>query len=164
MRFRLFIAITLLLAGLPVLPVEAAPVFPSLELRAGLDRVRVERVDGEPVYLSDLGVYLAAVGAPFEIWLTREPYSAPVAVNQVVYDQGVRTFEPLPSDVADGWAGFNDFFLLEVSRDGRLLRSKAVDFCPNSPDRQRVNDAGPVNVSYMDACFGNPFTSPDAFA
>lgn len=158
MRVRVLAALALLLASLPVRPAAAELAFPALELRAGLDRVRVERVHGEPVYLGDLGIYVSAVGAPFEIWLTRNPYASPVEVNQVVYDDGVKTLQALPFNVANGWTGFDDFFQLELKRDGRLLRSKALDFCPNTPDRQRVNDAGPVSVSYMDGCFGNPFT------
>ena len=140
---RLGLAALVLATVLPSLAARAQGVAPRLELRAGTDRVTVEKYKGDPLYL-DLGVYVAALGGPFEVWLTRPDYAEPVNVAQRVYDaDGTSELEPLSADVLDEWNGFADFFRLDVSRDGELVKSKTLTFCPNSYDRQRINDEGP---------------------
>ena len=130
----------------------------GLELRAASDHVTVVKYRGDSIYL-DLGVYLAAVGAPFEVWLTRPDYSQPIQAEQAVYAaDGSTSMQPVPSDALDDWDGFKDFLTMEIEKGGEEVDSLTFDFCPNSYDRQRVNDSGPDAVTYPDNCSTNPFT------
>ena len=137
---------------------RAATVTPQLELRAGSDLVKAPRPKGQPIYL-DLGVYVAAMDAPFEVWVTRPDYTQPLQVDQVLYDEnGVKEFKSLPVDVLDEWFGLKDFLKIEVRRGDEVVKTKTLSFCPNAYDRQRLNDSGADRPTYPDGCFGNPFT------
>jgi hypothetical protein len=151
--------VALLLVGiaLPALSARAQAATPHLELRAGTDSVTAEKYKKDPIYL-DLGAFVAAIGGPFEVWLTRPDYAQPINVAQRVPEpNGKSVFNPLPLDSIDEWNGFADFFRLDVSKDGELVKSKTFTFCPNSYDRQRVSDSGPVLSTYPDGCYGNAF-------
>jgi hypothetical protein len=56
---------------------------PRLELRAATDRVDVYKYGPRDRVWLDLGVYLAAHDAPFEIRVARATYDDPVGVWQV---------------------------------------------------------------------------------
>jgi hypothetical protein len=155
--FISIVAAALFVGLLPILPVGAAPVSPQLKMRAGTDLIETFRVKGEPIYL-DLGVWISTVDAPFEIWVTRPDYTQPLKVQQVLFENGLPQYVDLPNDVLDEWFGFKDFFTLEFSLNGEVVKTKTMSFCPNSYDRQRVNDEGPDRPTYPDGCFGNPFT------
>ena len=147
----------LVVAALPILGAGAQPATPSLRLTASSDHVTITKYRGEPIYL-DLGVYVAALDGPFEVWATRPVYSEPVQARQIIYSGSNVTTRDLPADALDGWDGFKDFFNVEISKDGAEVDSATLDFCPNGYDRQRVNDSGPDTVSYPDSCSSNPFT------
>jgi hypothetical protein len=156
--FVSLVIVALLTGLLPALPASAAAVAPQLRMRAGTDQVKAFKVRGEPIYV-DLGVWISAVGAPLELWVTRPDYTQPLKIDQVLYDGGVPEFHSLPTDILDSdWLGLKDFLVIEVSQNGEPLKTKTMSFCPNSYDRQRVNDDGPDRPSYPDGCFGNPFT------
>ncbi|MEA2434866.1 MAG: hypothetical protein QOG54_2323 [Actinomycetota bacterium] len=143
---------------LPALPARAEAVSPQLRMRSGTDLVKAFRVKGQPIY-ADLGIWVSAEGAPFEVWVTRPDYTQPLKVQQVLYgDTGLREYHDLPADIMDDWNGIKDFIQLDISKDGDLKKTKMMSFCPNSYDRQRVSDNGPDRPSYPDGCFGNPFT------
>lgn len=154
---RLALIAVILGATLPVLNANAQVATSTLELRAGTNKVKVVKYRGEPIYL-DLGVYVAALGGPFEVWLTRPDYSQPIQAEQALYAAGGTSHRSLPEDALNDWLGFKDFFHIDVGKDGEDVKSAMLDFCPNSYDRQRVNDQGPDTVSYPDSCSANPFT------
>lgn len=155
---RLAIAAVLLAGILPALSAAAAPLTPRLELRAGRDSVTTEKYGNEPLYL-DLGVWIAALGGPFEVWATRPDYLHPAQAFQRIHDSdGPATFRELPADVLDEWVGFKDFLRVDFSQDGELVKSKTLTFCPNAYDRQRISDSGPSLATYPEGCYGNPFT------
>jgi hypothetical protein len=142
----------------PALTARAQGVVPSLELKAGTHSVTVDKYPGEPVYL-DLGVFIAAVGGPFELWVTRPDYAQPVQVaRKVVNPNGSTELVPLPADLLDEWDGLDDFLRVDFYQEGELVKSKSLTFCPNSYDRQRMSDDGPIRPTYPDGCYGSPFT------
>src|SRR5687767_14971454 len=63
--------------------VRAATVMPTLRLIQATSDVTLLAFPGEGAYL-DLGLYLAATDAPFEIRLTRPDYSQPIQVTQML--------------------------------------------------------------------------------
>jgi Lysyl oxidase len=148
----------LVVTGLPLTGAKAQLSEPTLELRSATSFVRAARPKGTPVYL-DLGTYVAAIGGQFEIWVTRPDYAQPVVVQRALYNPaGNPTFQDIPVEMIDSWYGFRDFMRIDISQSGELVKSKKMGFCPNSYDRQRVNDEGPDTFSYPDGCYGNPFT------
>lgn len=154
---RLAVGLAIVATMVPALAAGAQPLVPHLELRSGTNKAVVEKYPGEPVYL-DLGIHVAAIGGPFEVWLTRPDYAQPIEVAQKIYRaNGNFSFQSLPADAADGWEGFADFLRVDVSQDGELVKSKTLTFCPNSYERQRVSDAGPIRPSYPDGCYGSVF-------
>ncbi|MPZ71268.1 MAG: hypothetical protein GEU71_17350, partial [Actinobacteria bacterium] len=86
--------------------------------------------------------------------LTRPDYTGPIMAAQVIDGNPV----PLPAEMPVSWDGFEDFFHIEVTKAGVTVAEIDVDFCPNSYDRQRVSDDGPLTPTYPEACFANPFT------
>lgn len=138
----------------------AAPVAPQLELVTASDSVTAEKYGRQPVFL-DLGVYLASLGAPFELHASRPDYATPVGLTQVLHDpEGGTEKVTLPAEHLDGWSGLNDFFRISVhDLEGQLVKEKLFTFCPGGYDLTRVSDDGPQVPRYPTACFGNPFTT-----
>jgi len=137
----------------------AAPLAPQLKLIPTSDRVTAQKYGRGPVYL-DLGVYVAALGGPFEVRAARPDYTTPVGLSQILHDpQGGIEEVALPAELLDGWSGLNDFFRISVrSLDGELVKEKLYPFCPSGYDVARINDDGPQMPTYPAACYGNPFT------
>jgi hypothetical protein len=66
--------------------------------------VTLDRYPGTPVYL-DVGAYVAAVGGPFQLNVTRAGYTSPIEVRQIAGGESRR----LPAWVNDGWTGLRRF-------------------------------------------------------
>ena len=136
----------------------APPSVPSLRLIGASDAVTLER-HRERVWL-DLGVWAAASGGDLEIQVGRDDYDSPITARQV--DSSTKqTLRAIPSDDVDGWRGLRDFTRV-VFRDetGTVVAARRLDFCPNSWDRQRVDDSGPDVPRYpTEGCTSHfPFT------
>ena len=155
---RLGLAV-LLLAGFAATEAVAAPVAPRLQVVAARDRVTVQRYGRDPVYL-DLGVFVAAHDAPFELRAARSSYGEPVALTQVLRAADGSTSEvELPPELLDGWNGLAGFVEVQATeRGGAPIGSFVSTFCPGSYGRERVSDDGPDQPSYPEGCYGNPFT------
>lgn len=138
---------------------RAETVAPRLKLIPPTGDVVVQKYGREPVYL-DLGVRLAALGAPFEIRGVRPDYTQPIQALQVIYaEDGTSVQVPLPSDVLPSWSGLEDFFELNVTnRDGVAVAASTLPFCPGGWGRERVNDDGPARPIYPDSCWANALT------
>ena len=150
----------LLVAGLaaPLMPAQAqAPSRARLQLRAARTDVVLTRPEGRKVFL-DLGVYIAALDAPFEIRVRRASYTSPIEASEVTQGPAGEELVALPAAAIDGWAGLKDFLEINVANaEGATVRDVALDFCPNSFEHQRVNDSGPMRPTYPFTCYGNPF-------
>jgi hypothetical protein len=148
-------------AGLvaPLVPAQAqAPTTRArLQLRAARSDVTLSRPEGRKVFL-DLGVYIAALDAPFEIRAGRTSYTTPLEAFEVAQGPNGEELIPLPASALNGWVGLNDFLLINVADgEGTTVKDIALDFCPNSFEHQRVNDSGPARPTYPFYCSGNPF-------
>ena len=152
-----FCALALLAGGLAS-GVRAAAIEPGLRLIQAAPEVTLMGYPGEGAYL-DLGLYLAAENAPFEVHLSRSDYSQPVVVKQILATEGGGVEERiLPSDVLDGWFGFAEFLSVKIEKpDGEDVKEFTTPFCPNN-EHQRLNDSGPNQSMFVQGCFANPFT------
>lgn len=163
MKDRRRVALPLAMAVVAALPAAVARAEPGTEPRIGLraasDTVTVDRYPGEPVWL-DLGIFVTARDAPFELRATRPDYSRPIEIVQRMYGPaGQVTDMPIDPDLLNGWQGFRDFFEISViDRDGQPVASMTLPFCPNGGGRERLDDEGPTVPSYADGCYANPFT------
>lgn len=147
----------LLASGLTVGAVGAAEMEPTLKLIATRSSVEVPRYGGRVEM--DLGAYLAALDAPFELRVTRPVYSEPLVLEQIVQTKSDPLVRPLDGELLAGWAGLNDLLRLEVADStGSIVRSRTIDFCPSMSPRERVNDEGPMNPRYPEGCYANPFS------
>lgn len=106
----------------------------------------------------DLGVYIAALDAPFEIRARRTSYRSPIEAFEVTHGPAGEELVALPASAIDGWAGLKDFLSISVvDADGETAHDASLDFCPNGYEHQRVNDSGPETPTYPFSCYGNPF-------
>lgn len=153
-------ALTAMLVGsYPVVAAAQAGEEPRLELRAATSSMTIERFKGEPIVL-DMGIYLAALDAPFELRVTRPDYTQPIALTQRLHVPGGGFVDrALPADLLAGWQGLDDFLSLTVKdKNGEIVHESVQDLCPNGVGRERVNDSGPTNPVYPYGCYANPFT------
>lgn len=142
----------------PLLPVGAQTTERArLQLRAARTDITLSRPDGRKVFL-DLGVYIAALDAPFEIRVGRDDYTSPLEAFEVIQSPAGEQLVPIPDTALAGWAGFKDFFEVAIEDpEGVAVRTILMDFCPNTFDHQRVDDSGPRTPAYPYTCYGNPF-------
>jgi hypothetical protein len=130
---------------------------PSLRLVGPAGELTLKRFRGRVAL--DVPAWVAATGGDFELRVVRPDYDTPAGVVQVDSVTGA-VLRDLPDDVLDGWFGLNGF--LEVAFTdalGREVASDAFTFCPNSWQRQRVDDSGPELPRYPTFCgFFSPFT------
>jgi hypothetical protein len=152
-------ALVLALAAGGAVVGRAAGGDPSLRLFVTKsERTVVRRDSRRPVFLN-LGLFITSVGGPFELEVRRSSYRTPITVEQVVHSPTGDDSRPLPADILEGWEGLRDFLKVEVTNAaGRVVARRAADVCPNSFERERVNDEGPINPTYPVFCFANPFT------
>lgn len=138
---------------------QAAPPTPSsLKLFTASDEVTLTKF-GRRVFL-DLGAWITPVGGSLEFWVSRADYDSPVTIRQVD-PETKETVRELPSDVlADSWFGFADFLSISLTdAEGAVTEVPSTSFCPNSYERNRVNDQGPASSSYPVFCASYaPFT------
>jgi len=130
---------------------------PSIRMLASSTTLTVERGRRDFVWV-DPGAWIASVGGAFELRATRADYDSPVVLEQVDATTG-DPLRSLPADLLDGWYGLADFVHVSVRHgDDRPVLRSSTSFCPNTWDRQRLNDEGPVNARYPTFCAGGPFT------
>lgn len=148
----------LVLAGLAPVAGAANPKPASLKLISSTDHVTLERW-GKRVYL-DLGLWMTPVGGDLEIWASKPDYQSPVSARQV--DPATRvTLRDIPSELLqDSWGGLKDFATISLTdASGVEVASVPIAFCPNSWDRNRLNDEGPRSSKYPTYCGSwSPFT------
>lgn len=150
---------TLLLVSAIAVPARAAVTAPALELLAPEDDVVLRRYGGTGVPLQ-LGLYVAATGAPFELRAQRPDYTQPQTLTQVLHGPAGETENrPLDPAMLAGWKGLAGFFDVTFTDEtGATVATAAMDFCPGGYTRERVDDSGPDQPTYPSGCFSNPFT------
>ncbi|MGH2752448.1 MAG: lysyl oxidase family protein [Actinomycetota bacterium] len=139
--------------GLGTVPVAAAE--PTIGMRAAKDTIEVTRRPHRPAWF-DPAVYLVAHDGPFELRVTRDAYDQPIKLTRMLPGGGT---EELDAGLLKGIWGLRDFFKVHVrNSQGEIVKRRSLDFCPNSWDKQRIDDSGPARESYPTYCGGGPFT------
>ncbi|GAB6898426.1 lysyl oxidase family protein [Kineosporia succinea] len=119
----------------------------------------VRRGPGEPVYLYDLGFY-AVAHETVEIRTHRgASYSDPIAATLSVGEGAERATTDLPANITTNPGRLTSFFDVKVSdARGQKVRSSALEFCPNSYGRSRVEPDAAAQSPYPRSCGGShPF-------
>ncbi|HEV2755966.1 MAG TPA: lysyl oxidase family protein [Actinomycetota bacterium] len=149
-----------LVAGAGALPAQAAVVQPRLQLLAPEDDVTLYKYGRRDRVGLQLGLYVAALDAPFELQARRPDYMQPPVLTQVLHGAAGETqVVDLDETMMAGWAGLDDFFEVTFTDEtGATVVSKSIDFCPGGYLRERVDDTGPDQPRYPSGCFANPFT------
>ena len=112
-----------------------------LELLRASASVTLDKYPGTPVYL-DVGAYVASVGGPFQLNVTRAGYRSPIEVRQIAGGES----RALPAWVDDGWSGLRRFLRYTVRNSaGAVIWSGSATFCPSGFNMQRVDPGGPAN-------------------
>jgi len=141
----------------PLASAGGAPL-PSIELVTARSAFTVTRAPGHAARFGT-GEWVAAVGGDFQLNVSRPDYDTPVGLTQVDSSDG-SVLQTLPSDLLVGpWYGLSDFVHVTVRGPaGTVIDRRAYDWCPNSWDRQRVDDSGPMTPTYPTYCGGMPLT------
>ena len=130
---------------------------PRLMLRRTSSEVSVRRPEGRPFSFNP-GVYLASMDAALSLEIGREDYDSPFHVDQVM--PGGRT-RSLPDSLFESpsYQGLPRFTRMTVTDlAGDVRADRLMPLCPNSYDRQRIADGGPVTPTFPDDCWSNPFS------
>ncbi|MGH2747913.1 MAG: lysyl oxidase family protein [Actinomycetota bacterium] len=100
-------------------------------------------------------VFLQVQDAPLDLRVRRAGYEDPLTVSQVLHTSNGTEVLELSADILNGWRGLIDFTEVEVADlEGNVVFSTTRAFCPNSYDRQRIDDAGPPTPTYPQGCYG----------
>ena len=143
--------------ALSLVPPATAADPPTVRLFAASTQVTAERGRNDVVFL-DPGIWVASVGGAFELRASRPDYDTAPSLVQTDAVTGT-VLRTLPSEMLHGWGGLRDFFHLGVrDPDGNVVLSKDLPFCPNTYNRARLSDDGPLNSVYPYICGGSPFT------
>jgi hypothetical protein len=149
-------AVLSLLPGLIAAGAQSAAA-PSLRLVSSQHEMTLKRTRGR-VYLN-LGVFFAATGDNFEVHVARPDYESPFEAGQVdpITKSVLRT---IPVDSLDFSGGLQDFTRVTFrDAEGDVIAKQKMSFCPNSYERQRLNDDGPDLSTYPSWCdLTSPFT------
>jgi hypothetical protein len=138
----LALALSLLLS---LAPTAGATTAPSVRLVRTARQVHLDRIQG--VVHLDLGVFVAPVGGDFAIRARKDAWDGPIRAVQV--DAGGSPVRTIPESLVTGWGGLDGFLEVTVTRpSGLRVTRRHYAFCPNSGERQRLNDEGPLTPSY----------------
>ncbi|MFF8832805.1 lysyl oxidase family protein [Streptomyces sp. NPDC015131] len=137
---------------------KAAATTPQLSLIAASKSVTLDSYKEEPGVYLDLGTYLTAEKAPFELKVTRKSYKDPVVASQIVREGGRAVAKPLPKGLVKDFAGLPGFVHVTLTdAKGKAVLTATEDFCPNNASG-RVRPDAPATSKYPESCPTNPFT------
>ena len=149
-----------LMATLFAAPVGAAGTTPTLRLFVSSTQITVERNRHGFVSI-DPGAWVTPVTDDFELWVSRPDYDTPITIKQV--DANTKTvLRTFSAKNLEGWTGLKGFGHYAVEdANGEIVLRGTVPFCPNSWQRERLSDEGPIAPDYPGSCgagFAAPFT------
>ncbi len=151
------VVVPLLLGALLAPPPASAVSPPGLSLEATDDSVVVWRWTPRQIP-TDFGIWVAAPDGDVELHARRPDYTDPVELTQVDSVTGdlLRT---LPADLLRDWAGLRNFLRLRLTNAaGTQVAGRTIDFCPNTYQRERLHDEGPLLPRYPEFCGFHPLT------
>lgn len=151
------------LMGFAALPGQAGPIAakvagPQMKLIPAQNKITVSRF-GRRVFL-DPGIWLAAMGSPLELDVSRASYAKPMTITQVIHTKSSHTVRRAwPASVLDGWHGLKNFATMTVKNSaGKVVATSRTRLCLDSFDTQRVTPDSPATSPYPEDCGSNPFT------
>jgi Lysyl oxidase len=159
MRTRLsLVVLALALATVLAWPAGASAQTPSLKLAGAGGAVKLPRFNGGMVPL-DLSAWVAATGGDFELRVARPDYDSPIDITQVDPVTGA-VLRDLPEDVLNEWFGLSGFIRVSArNAQGAWAGGGLFSFCPNTWERQRIDDSGPELPRYPTSCAAfSPFS------
>ena len=125
---------------------------PALELIAAQHVITAPRF-GKQVYV-DPGIWLASLGAPLQLNVSRAGYTHPVTITQVISQPGQPPqIRPLPASILNGWNGLKNFISLTIrNKAGRVVATTRMALCPDSYDTERARPDSPATSPYPQQC------------
>jgi hypothetical protein len=151
----LTLALTVAAAGGRAQHADAATAAPHLSLRSASDSIVLYRYGRHHHRVPlNVGMYLQDLAGDFRLNVTRT-YGGPIHVAM----QTPSGWSQLPGGVANSWFGLQKMFRYTVrDASGAVIRQRDTDFCPNTYERQRVDSSGPLEATYPEFCWANPFS------
>src|SRR5690348_4344801 len=148
-------------------PGQAAPARAALKQAApgtGIKLIAAQRTitatrAGKQVFV-DPGIWVASLGAPLQLDVSRASYTQPVTVTQVINQPGLPPqTRALPASILDGWNGLKNFLTLTIkNKAGRAVATTRITLCPNAFDPERANPDSPPTSPFPQQCAaGDPF-------
>ena len=153
MRTRLsLVVLVLALVAILAWPAGASAQTPSLKLAGPGGTVKLPRFTGGWVPM-DVSAWVAATGGDFELRVARPDYDSPIGIDQVDPVTPASSFATCPRTCST--AGSGSRASSRSSSETRKACGQAAacfNFCPNSWERQRVDDTGPDLPRYPTSC------------
>jgi hypothetical protein len=146
-------------------PLVSADPNPTLELIKAQQDITVQQ-QPQGVFI-DPGIWLASLGSPLQLNVSRVNYKTPAEITQVVSQLGHRSAtRRLPASVLDGWHGLKDFTRLTVrTLKGKVVYSTTITMCPDSYSAARVSPDSPATSPYPQYCdTADPFVLGNVWA
>lgn len=134
---------------------ESAGPEPALKYRTTKTSVTLARSKSTGKVWLSVPVQLVAGSQPFELWLKRASYTAPITA--VRKHHGAE--KPLPEGLFTDFRGLPDFTHVRVTNSaGKHVVQQYARFCPNHWEPARTRPDSPDRSPYPADCPGNQFT------
>jgi Lysyl oxidase len=166
LKKRNAIATAMAVAGLVIATAASAVSAPAAQAAPGpvIKLIAVQRTitatrAGKQVFL-DPGIWVASLGAPLQLNVSRASYTQPVTITQVISQPGLPPqTRALPASVLDGWNGLKNFISLTIrNKAGRVVATTRMTLCPDSYDTERARPDSPSTSPFPQQCAaGDPF-------
>ena len=149
------VSVLLATLGLGLKAAPAAMADPTIGLRAANESTEVKRPPGRAAWINP-GIYVVAQDGPFELRATRPASGGPATLTRVLPGGATQELDPA---LIEGMGALKTFFMIRIENaSGKVVKRKAMNFCPNSWEPERVNDSGPSSVTYPYFCSDGPLT------
>jgi len=154
-------SISFIAALLATAPAQATPQGPQLRVFTPTSSINEYRYRAKQKVSVDSGLWVSSSGSTFEVIAHRDSYTTPIVATQIIDpDTSARQVVLPDTVVAPRWSGLSHFFHVTVTGPtGDVVYKGSVPFCPDSWNTQRVDASGPMNSTFPQGCYTNPFTT-----
>ena len=143
-------------------PAQATPQGPTLRVFSPTSSITEYRYRAKQKIYVDSGLWVSASGSTFEVHrASRFVHNA----HRGDPDGSTRTHRPAGRPSRSRWSRLDgpDFAASSMSTvtgpTGDVVYQGSVPFCPDSWNTQRVDSSGPMNPTFPQGCYTNPFTT-----
>ena len=139
-------------AGTVSAPAARAAAGPAIKLIAAQRTITATR-SGKQVFV-DPGIWVASLGAPLQLDVSRASYTQPVTITQVISQPGLPPqTRALPASILDRWNGLKNFITLTIrNKAGRVVATTRMTLCPDSFDTERARPDSPPTSPFPQQC------------